>query len=162
MPSQTCILSQIADNHMVFSTFDLATGKRTKIHSIEDPEWFLMNWTLSSDGRTLALAKKHHNPLPADILLLDLRDGKQRSLVLDNWFSIGCLDFAADGKSIWVNAVSPEGVQTLLNVNLHGKVSAALEEKDMDLGWAIPSPNGREVAIWLSAASSNAYLLEGF
>jgi hypothetical protein len=32
----------------------------------------------------------------------------------------------------------------------------------MDLGWAIPSPDGRHVAIWMSAASSNAYLLEGF
>lgn len=162
MPSRTCILSQIGDNHIVFSTFDTATGKKTQIHSINDPEWFLLNWTLSSDGRTLALAKKHRTPLPADILLLNLQKGKQRTLVLDNWFSIGCLDFAADGKSIWVNAASPGGVQTLLNVDLHGKVSAALQEKEMDLGWAIPSPNGREVAIWMSAASSNAYLLEDF
>jgi DNA-binding winged helix-turn-helix (wHTH) protein/Tol biopolymer transport system component len=161
-PSQTCILSQIGDNRIVFSSFDLATGKLTQIHSIDDPEWFLLNWTLSSDGHTLALAKKHRNPLPADILLLDLPGGKQRTLVLDNWFSIGCLDFAADGKSIWVNAASPNGVQTLLNVNLHGKVRASLEEKEKDLGWAIPSPNGRDVAIWMSAASSNVYLLENF
>lgn len=162
MPSHTCLLSQIGGNHIVFSTFDPATGKPTQIHSIDDPEWFLMNWTLSSDGHTLALAKKHRTPLAADILLLDLQGGKQRTLVLDNWFSIGCLDFAADGKSIWVNAASPEGVQTMLNVTLSGKVIPALEEKEMDLGWAIPSPNGRDVAIWMSAASSNAYLLEDF
>jgi DNA-binding winged helix-turn-helix (wHTH) protein/Tol biopolymer transport system component len=162
IPAQTCVLSQVADNRIVFSTFDPATGNQTKIHSMDDPEWFLLNWTLSSDGHTLALAKKHRSPLPADILLLNLEGGKQRSLVLDNWFSIGCLDFAADGKSIWVNATSLAGVQTLLNVNLHGKVTAALEEKEMDLGWAIPSPNGRDVAIWMSAASSNAYLLEDF
>ena len=162
MPSQTCLLSQIGGNHIVFSTFDPTTGKQTQIHSIDDPEWFLMNWTLSSDGHTLALAKKHRNPLPADILLLDLQGGKQRTLVLDNWFSIGCLDFAADGNSIWVNAASPEGVPTMLNVTLSGKVIPALEEREMDLGWAIPSPNGRDVAIWMSAASSNAYLLEDF
>jgi hypothetical protein len=82
-------------NHIVFSTFDPATGKQTQIHSIDDPEWFLMNWTLSSDGHTLALAKKHRAPLAADILLLDLQGGKQRTLLLGNWFSIGCLDFAA-------------------------------------------------------------------
>jgi hypothetical protein len=121
-----------------------------------------MNWTLSSDGHTLALAKKHRNPLPADILLLDLRGGKQRTLVLDHWFSIGSLDFAADGKSLWVNAASPEGVPTMLNVTRSGKVIPALEEREMDLGWAIPSPNGRDVAIWMPAASSNAYLLEDF
>jgi len=54
-----------------------------------------MNWTLSSDEHTLALAKKHRAPLAADILLLDLQGGKQRTLLLGNWFSIGCLDFAA-------------------------------------------------------------------
>jgi hypothetical protein len=149
-------------NHIVFSTFDPATGKQTQIHSLDDPEWFLMNWTRSSDGHTLALAKKHRTPLAADILLADLQGGKQRTLLLGNWFSIGCLDFAADGKSIWVNAASPEGVQTMLHVTLSGKVIPALEEKEMDLGWAIPSPNGRDVAIWMSAASSNAYLLEDF
>lgn len=82
-------------NYIVFSTFDPATGKQTQIHSIDDPEWFLMNWTLSSDGHTLALAMKHRAPLAADILLLDLQGGKQRTLLLGNWFSIGCLDFAA-------------------------------------------------------------------
>ena len=82
-----------------------------------------MNWTLSFDGHTLALAKKHRAPLAADILLLDLQGGKQRTLLLGNWFSI----------AVWIL-----------------------------LGWAIPSPNGRDVAIWMSAASSNAYLLEDF
>ncbi len=162
IPSHTCIVSQIGENRILFSSFDPATGKQTQIHSIDDSEWFLLNWTLSPDGHILALAKKHRTALPADILLFSVQSGKQRVLKLENWFSIGCLDFAADGKSIWVNASSRAGVQTLLNVNLHGKVSPAFEEKDMDLGWAIPSPDGRRVALWMSAASSNAYLLEGF
>jgi hypothetical protein len=91
-----------------------------------------------------------------------LAGGSQRTLTLDNWFSVGYLDWAADGKSIWVNAASSAGTRTLLNVNLRGKVCPALEEKELELGWAIPSPDGRQVAIWMSAASSNAYLLEGF
>ena len=161
-PSHTCILSRIGENRILFATFDPVTGKQMQIHSIDDPEWFLLNWTLSPDGHTLALAKMHRTALPADILLFSVGSGKQRTLILHNWFRVGYLDWAADGKSIWVNATSPEGVQTLLNVNLRGKVGPALEEKEMDLGWAIPSPDGRHVAIWMSAASSNAYLLEGF
>jgi WD40-like Beta Propeller Repeat len=161
-PSHTCILSRIGENRILFATFDPVTGKQMQIHSIDDPEWFLLNWTLSPDGHTLALAKMHRTALPADILLFSVGSGKQRTLILHNWFRVGYLDWAADGKSIWVNATSPEGVQTLLNVNLRGKVGPALEEREMDLGWAIPSPDGRHVAIWMSAASSNAYLLEGF
>ncbi len=161
-PSRVCVLSRIEENRVVFFTFDSATGKQTQIHSIAEPEWFLQNWSLSPDGQTLALAKKHRTAMAADVRLVPLAGGKLRTLLLNNWFSVGFLDWAADGKSIWVNASSSTGVQTLLNVDLRGKVRPALEEREMDLGWAIPSPDGRHVAIWMSAASSNAYLLEGF
>jgi DNA-binding winged helix-turn-helix (wHTH) protein/Tol biopolymer transport system component len=161
-PSRTCVLSRIDENKLAFFTFDPDTGKQTQIRSINDPEWFLENWSLSPDGRTLALAKKHRTATLADIQLVPVAGGNQRTIVLENWFSIGYIDWAADGRSIWVNATSSAGVQTLLSVNLQGKVRPAFEEKEMDLGWAIPSPDGRHVAIWMAAASSNAYLLEGF
>jgi hypothetical protein len=53
-------------------------------------------------------------------------------------------------------------VPTLLSVDLHGKARAVLEESEKDLGWAIPSPDGRHLAIWEASGSSNAWLLEGF
>jgi DNA-binding winged helix-turn-helix (wHTH) protein/Tol biopolymer transport system component len=162
VPSHTCVLSRIGENRLTLFVFDPFTGEQRPIHAVEDPEWFLQNWTLSPDGRTLALAKKRRNATVGNILLLPLAGGSQRTLTLDNWFSVGYLDWAADGKSIWVNAASSAGTRTLLNVNLRGKVCPALEEKELELGWAIPSPDGRQVAIWMSAASSNAYLLEGF
>jgi len=37
-----------------------------------------------------------------------------------------------------------------------------LEETEIQLGWAIPSPDGRHVAIWKGELSSNVWLLEGF
>jgi DNA-binding winged helix-turn-helix (wHTH) protein/Tol biopolymer transport system component len=161
-PSKTCIFSRFGENQIIFSTFDPTTGKQTVIHSMKDPEWFLLNWSLSPDGRTLVFAKKHRTAIPADLQLFSVENGKLRALVLDQWFSVGYLDWAADGKSIWVNATSAAGVQSLLNVDLRGTVTPALEQKEMDLGWAIPSPDGHYVAMWMSAASSNAYLLEGF
>jgi len=59
-------------------------------------------------------------------------------------------------------ASSPAGVPTLLNVDLQGKARAVLEESEKDLGWAIPSPDGRHLAIWEASGSSNVWLLEGF
>jgi hypothetical protein len=32
----------------------------------------------------------------------------------------------------------------------------------MDLGWAIPSPDGHSLALWKASLNSNAWLLEGF
>jgi hypothetical protein len=62
----------------------------------------------------------------------------------------------------WVVASSPAGVPTLLNVDLHGRARPMLEESEKDLGWAIPSPDGKRLAIWEASGSSNAWLLEGF
>jgi len=67
-----------------------------------------------------------------------------------------------DGRSLWVVASSPTGVPTLLNVDLRGQARPVLKESEKDLGWAIPSPDGRHLAVWEASGSSNAWLLEGF
>jgi Tol biopolymer transport system component len=129
---------------------------------MEGPEWYLYNWTLSPDGSTLAMAKKQRLPGRADIRLLRVAGGKERVLTLQGWTAIASLDWAADGHSIWVTATSPTGVQTLLSVDLHGKAKPALQESEKDLGWAIPSPDGRHLAIWEASGNSNAWLIDGF
>jgi hypothetical protein len=55
-----------------------------------------------------------------------------------------------------------DDTQMMLSVDLHGKARQVLQENEKDLGWAIPSPDGRHVAIWEASGSSNAWLLEGF
>ena len=100
------------------------------------------------------MAKKNHVPGPADIRLFSIADGKDRILTLKDWSGISGFDWAADGRTIWVTASPPAGVQTLLNVDLRGRAKPFLQEKD--LGWAIPSPDGRHLAIWEASANSNA------
>jgi len=161
-PSTVCIFSAYSANQLGLFAFDPATGKKDLLTSIEGPEWYLYNWTLSPDGSTLAMAKKQRLPGRADIRLLHVAGGKERVLTLQGWTAISCLDWAADGRSIWVNASSPIGTQTLLSVDLRGRVEPVLQESEKDLGWAIPSPDGRHVAIWEASSSSNAWLLDGF
>jgi len=36
------------------------------------------------------------------------------------------------------------------------------ESKKMILGWAIPSPDGRHLALWQSSGSSNVWMIENF
>jgi hypothetical protein len=47
-----------------------------------------------------------------------------------------------------------------LNVDTHGAAKPVLQETEMVLGWAIPSPDGRHLAIEKATVSSNAWLLE--
>jgi Tol biopolymer transport system component/DNA-binding winged helix-turn-helix (wHTH) protein len=161
-PSTVCVLSEFSTDHLAFFLFDPATGEKKPLTRIEGPEWYLHNWTLSSDGLTIAMSKKHRVPGPADIRLFSVATGKDRTLTLAAWSGISSLDWAADGRSIWVSASSPAGIQTLLNVDLRGRAKPVLQEPEKDLGWAIPSPDGRHLAIWEASGNSNAWLLEGF
>jgi Tol biopolymer transport system component/DNA-binding winged helix-turn-helix (wHTH) protein len=161
-PSTVCIFSKFSANGLVLMTFDPVAGQEKELTRIEDPEWYSYNWTLSSDGSTLALSKKHRTQEQAAIRLLPVAGGTERTITFEPWSGIAYIDWAADGRSLWVRASSPAGTQTLLNVDLHGKVKPVLEESEMDLGWAIPSPDGRHLAIWKASGSSNAWLLENF
>ena len=161
-PSTVCVFSGYTANQLDLFRFDPATGRKDSLATIEGSEWYLYNWTLSPDGSTLALAKKHRLPGTADIRLLPVAGGKERVLALRDWTAISSLDWAAKSRSIWVIASSPAGTQTLLHVDLHGKAKPVLQESEKDLGWAIPSPDGRHVAIWEASGNSNAWLLDGF
>ena len=161
-PSRVCVLSEFTDQHLAFFAFNPVTGEKKTMTQVDGPEWYLQNWTLSPDGSTLALAKKHLVPGLADIRLFSVATGKDKILTLQSWTGVACLDWAADGRSLWVVASSPDGVPTLLNVDLQGKARPVLAESEKDLGWAIPSPDGRHLAIWEASGSSNAWLIEGF
>jgi Tol biopolymer transport system component/DNA-binding winged helix-turn-helix (wHTH) protein len=161
-PATVCVLSEFTGISLEFFTFNAVTGEKKPLTRIEGPEWYLQNWTLSPDGSTLAMAKKKHVPGPAAIRLFAMAGGSERTFTLRNWSGISSIDWAANGRSIWVSASSPMGMQTLLNVDLHGQAKAVLQEPEKQLGWAIPSADGRHLAIWEASGSSNAWLLEGF
>jgi hypothetical protein len=50
----------------------------------------------------------------------------------------------------------------MLNIDLNGRVRPMLEENNMVIGWAIPSPDGRRLAILKASGTSNVWMVEGF
>ncbi len=79
----------------------------------------------------------------------DLAEGANidRDIPLPGYDRINFIDWADDAKSLWVSS-SRAGKATLLNVDLKGNIRPVLSEGNMTLGWAIPSPDGRRLAIW--------------
>jgi hypothetical protein len=47
-----------------------------------------------------------------------------------------------------------------LNIDLHGQVRAAWQPKKKIVGWAIPSRDGRFLALHVGSTSANAWMLE--
>jgi hypothetical protein len=161
-PSSVCVYSKDAPDRLLFFTFDLATGTHLPLMEIADPESYLQNWTLSPDGEMLALAKWHHLDNNPAIHLRPIKGGPERILSLRRPVRIASIDFAADGRSIWAVTEGVGRAQELLNVDLHGGIRSVFEENEKQLGWAIPSPDGRRLAFWEASGTSNAWLLQGF
>jgi len=162
LPSRECIFSSYANEALEFYEFDAETGKNSLMFKISDPEWQLYNWTLSPDGGQLALAKKLRAQEEAEIQIMSLRGGSTRKIALKEWRSVRAIDWAADGKSIWTCASPREGEEVVINVDLQGHVKPAVREPSPYIGWAIPSQDGKRLAIWEASGASNVWMLEGF
>lgn len=163
LPSTVCIFSQFEPGRERFFTFDPDKGLGQEISKAEirSTEPFEFNWSLSSDGKMLATSRREMQNVPA-IRLLPLGKGLEKTIPVPGWAGIGSLDWAADSRSVWATGYRNTGDKTLLNVSLTGKVRPMLEEKTMTLGWAIPSPDGRHLALWKANGSSNVWMLENF
>ncbi len=161
-PSRECIFSSFTNEALEFYEFDSDSGKSSLMFRIADPEWQLHNWTLSPNGELLALAKKLRAQEEAEIQIMSLRGGSTRKIALKDWRMVSTIDWAADGKSIWASASPRVGEEVLVNVDLQGHVRPVVKEGSQYVGWAIPSQDGKRLAIWEASGASNVWMLENF
>ena len=110
----------------------------------------------------MALAKKLRAQEQAELQIMSLRGGSTRKTVLKDWRMIRSIDWSADGKSIWASVSPRVGEEVLINVDLQGHVTPAVKEPSHYVGWAIPSQDGKRLAIWEASGASNVWMLEGF
>jgi Tol biopolymer transport system component len=162
LPATTCIFSRSSPQNYSFFTFDALTGKEQPLTSLDGRVTSDCNWSLAPDGNTLAVTRWHGAQAAAEIRLLSLRDGAMRTLSLPEWAGSGPIDWSADGRSLWTSVQSATGTRALLNVDLRGHARPLLQDTQKQIGWAIPSPDGRHIAYWQAGGSSNAWLLQGF
>jgi Tol biopolymer transport system component/DNA-binding winged helix-turn-helix (wHTH) protein len=155
-PSTVCVFGQSSETGLRFFTFDPQMGKGNEVAKMG--VGLKYNWSLSPDGATLALAQWRHS----QIELISTRGGPSRTLTIRGWAGVASIDWAADGRSLWASSSSPTGTQALLNIDLRGRVKPMFQDPDKDVGWAIPSPDGRYIAFWEAGGSANAWVLQGF
>jgi len=156
LPSTVCIFAKSSGGAVHFYTFDAVTGKQAEF--MKTDMGLKYNWSLSADGSTLALARWRQ----PQIELVSMRDGARRNLTLQGWPGVASLDWAADGQSLWASSAELGETQALLNIDLHSRIRRVYWNREKDVGWAIPSPDGRRLAIWEEGKSSNAWMLRGF
>jgi dipeptidyl aminopeptidase/acylaminoacyl peptidase len=143
---------------LTFFKFDPVQGNPSQIYQIKDDRPQLYNWSLSPDGTTLAIARGKWGDQEDRIHLVSLNGGPERWLSVSGWPGVASLDWAADSKSIWVATAGDRNA--LLNVNLQGTVRVAWRPQRLGVEWAIPSRDGKSLALHVNSTSANVWMLE--
>jgi Tol biopolymer transport system component len=159
VPGAACVYSVISDSGLTFFRFDSSQGKGTQVLQIKDELAQAYNWSLSPDGTTLAIAKgKWGNDEPR-IRLVSLNGGPEKWLTIRGWSGITSLDWASDSKSLW--AVTPgEKENALVRIDLQGNATVVWRPRNVTVGWAIPSRDGKYLALHVHSSSANVSMLE--
>jgi len=162
LPSTLCLYDTRSADEMSFFRFDPATGKSEELPQlkIKDEPAYAYNWTLSPDGKILATSKREGVQKDPSITFSSLEDGSKRTVTAEAWAGISSIDFAADGRSLWAPAFTNTGKWALLNIDLEGHTRTMLEDSDTMLGWAIPAPDGKHLALWKARGTANVWMLE--
>ena len=157
-PAHVCAMSQQEKAGFVFSRFDPVLGNPTPIHTL--PGAALYNWSLSPDGTQIAVVDVNRG---GHIRLLPLAaGGAERDLDIKNWTAFASVDWAADSKGLFISS-NPSGREsTLLYVSLQGAVHPLWKVSTNGPTWAIPSRNGRYIAIAAPSVEVNAWMVEHF
>jgi Tol biopolymer transport system component/DNA-binding winged helix-turn-helix (wHTH) protein len=157
-PAAICAFSQLEPKEFVFSVFDPAIGKPHEVAKLE--QTFDWNWGLSPDGTSIAAVT--FGATDNRIRLLSVSGHPTRELVVKNWYGFRSVDWAADSKGVFV-ASNPAGSrQSLLYVDLAGNAHPIWQVNSIWPSWAVPSRNGKYVAIPAPTVDSNAWMVENF
>jgi Tol biopolymer transport system component/DNA-binding winged helix-turn-helix (wHTH) protein len=158
-PASVCIYSVMEDGSLTFFTFDPFQGKGSQVFQMKDGLPQLYNWSLSPDGTTLAIAKGKWGDEEPRIHLVPVNGSADRWLTVPGWPGTASLDWAADSKGLWASSVGEEE-NTLLYIDLQGRAFPVWHPRKMSVGWAIPSRDGRYVALNVSSGSANVWMVE--
>jgi len=165
-----CALAEPSEDHrqMIFSAFDPLQGRGRELARLDVDPNADYGWDLSPDGVRIAFIKR----VPRSDGKIFLSEGYIHVLSLDgeppreihvkgiNSFR-EYVDWAADGRGLFL--AHPTGLDSeLLYVDLHGNANVLWQQKDAAPFRAVPSPDGRHLAILRDSPYNNAWLMENF
>jgi Tol biopolymer transport system component/DNA-binding winged helix-turn-helix (wHTH) protein len=156
-PAAICAFGQENPQELVISVFDPGIGKWHEVAKLQKET---LGWGLSPDGKSIAAFTS--GATNNRIQLLSLSGQPTREITVKNWSGFSSLDWAADSKGLFVSS-NPAGLrQSLLYVDLAGNAHEIWQVNHVWPSWAIPSRNGKYLAIRAPTIESNVWMAQDF
>lgn len=164
-PSNLCVVAEHNGDHtqMIVTSFDLAGTRGSELARFDlrdqtnDPELDLLRMDVSPDGSRLAVALGPYGP----IAIRSLQNQHTELIRPNNLNRIRLLRWAAGGKALVVSSFV-KGSSQILRVDLSSKTTTLLWKCEGENCFALPSPDGRHLAIYNWKRDANLWMMENF
>lgn len=169
VPSTVCIYD-LHDSKSPYHQFFIldpggTKGKEILAGRIKNEDG-LNYWDLSPDGKYIVTEKSQNPYDPPALQIFNLSTGAARDIPVPEAGLIVGMNWAPDSKSVWLGAFMGRGAwgtrSGILNVDLTGKTRVLLKGLNPEILYAVPSPDGRRLALGAHSRTSNMWLLENF
>jgi eukaryotic-like serine/threonine-protein kinase len=172
-PVSLCAIGEQTSDRkqLLFTAFDPIQGRGRKLAQFDTKPTTVAEyaWDLSPDGTRIAIVQRSE----ATIHLLSLSGHAPAEVVVKGWSALQTLDWTADGKGVFVTSTTGKG-SAVLEVDLEGNAHLLWEPKGsiqslstpfvggLLTPWAVPSPDGRHLALCQWSFSANMWMMEDF
>jgi serine/threonine protein kinase len=158
-PSELCAIAEPNEDRkqVIISTVDPLKGRGPELVRFAlDPNengWF---WDLSPDGTRVAATRSPAGP----IYILSVHGEPIREIKVNGWSNLQEFSWAADGRGLFL-VVGVPGKHVLLHVDLQGNARVLWENAGASgETLALPSPDGRHLAIQSWVTNGNLWMME--
>jgi len=158
LPSTMCIFSKVQGGDTIYFSFDPEHGLGRELLRSSD---IGDNWTLSPDGKTLAVLPGDHR-----IRFFSVENGivrEENTVTLNDWRLMNG-DWNANGTGVLINSITPAGTPVILEADRAGKATVALEgAANTRFSFMISAPNGHFGILTVDVPSdNNAWMVDNF
>jgi len=160
-----CVLAVRGEDHkqLIFTVFDPLKGSGRELARFGASPKTTYSWKLSPDGTRIAVSQHQDSgftiiPLtggiPYRVPVKSWTSDKQQTLPGLGWWT-------ADGKAFIASSPGKRGI-TLLHIDLKGNATLLWEREGSPNTYAVPSPDGRHLAMEAWDVSSNLWMMDNF
>jgi len=158
VPSTLCIVTEFKKDGASLFSFDPERGIGPEILRLGAG---VHDWTLSPDGKTLAVTRRDHR-----IHFFSIKDGvfkEDRTVTVDQW-PVDNGDWNADGSGLLIPSVTPTGTPVILEVSRTGKAHVLLEgAANTPFEFMLQAPDGRHAIVGaVVPGDNNAWLIDNY
>ena len=161
LPASLCVSMEANPDRkqLIFSKLDPLHGRGSELARFDSEDSTAgYEWTLSPDGTRIALAKQFDE----SIRLIPLNGQSRRVIQVKGWNHFRHIIFDAEGEGLFASHPSRRGA-VLLHINLDGRAKVLWEVAGYNVNLrAIPSPDGRRLALRASLVEDNVWMMENF